>query len=381
MEEQATTTKVLEQPKTLNGKVFDGQTANGKAMKQNGEEVTKKKKSPLRFIIMGIILIAGGIFAYNKISFALTHEATDNAQIETQIIPVLPRVSGYVKSIAVTDYDSVGTGQLVVQLDDEELQTQLLQMEADYKAAEADILNAKASLNNTAVSLKVNKGDISLSEVKKQQAEEEYQRNKNLFADQAITKKQLDDSRYALEVATQEVNNSNSDYSAADSKIAISHAAIQKAEASLAIKKAAIEQQKLKISYTKIYAPQEGKLGKRNITVGQYVQAGTPLFSIVNDSTYWIVANFKETQIKKFHPGMPVNIDLDAYPDVKLTGTIESLSDATGAKFSLLPPDNSSGNFVKVTQRVPVKIAITDINKYRNYLRAGLSAYVTVPTK
>lgn len=381
MEEQATTTKVLEQPKTLNGKVFDGQTANGKAMKQNGEEVTKKKKSPLRFIIMGIILIAGGIFAYNKISFALTHEATDNAQIETQIIPVLPRVSGYVKSIAVTDYDSVGTGQLVVQLDDEELQTQLLQMEADYKAAEADILNAKASLNNTAVSLKVNKGDISLSEVKKQQAEEEYQRNKNLFADQAITKKQLDDSRYALEVATQEVNNSNSDYSAADSKIAISHAAIQKAEASLAIKKAAIEQQKLKISYTKIYAPQEGKLGKRNITVGQYVQAGTPLFSIVNDSTYWIVANFKETQIKKFHPGMPVNIDLDAYPDVKLTGTLESLSDATGAKFSLLPPDNSSGNFVKVTQRVPVKIAITDINKYRNYLRAGLSAYVTVPTK
>jgi membrane fusion protein (multidrug efflux system) len=381
MEEQATTTKVLEQPKTLNGKVFDGQTANGKAMKQNGEEVTKKKKSPLRFIIMGIILIAGGIFAYNKISFALTHESTDNAQIETQIIPVLPRVSGYVKSIAVTDYDSVGTGQLVVQLDDEELQTQLLQMEADYKAAEADILNAKASLNNTAVSLKVNKGDISLSEVKKQQAEEEYQRNKNLFADQAITKKQLDDSRYALEVATQEVNNSNSDYSAADSKIAISHAAIQKAEASLAIKKAAIEQQKLKISYTKIYAPQEGKLGKRNITVGQYVQAGTPLFSIVNDSTYWIVANFKETQIKKFHPGMPVNIDLDAYPDVKLTGTLESLSDATGAKFSLLPPDNSSGNFVKVTQRVPVKIAITDINKYRNYLRAGLSAYVTVPTK
>jgi membrane fusion protein (multidrug efflux system) len=381
MEEQATATKVLEQPKTLNGKVFDGQTANGKAMKQNGEEATKKKKSPLRFIIMGIILIAGGIFAYNKISFALTHEATDNAQIETQIIPVLPRVSGYVKSIAVTDYDSVGTGQLVVQLDDEELQTQLLQMEADYKAAEADILNAKASLNNTAVSLKVNKGDISLSEVKKQQAEEEYQRNKNLFADQAITKKQLDDSRYALEVATQEVNNSNSDYSAADSKIAISHAAIQKAEASLAIKKAAIEQQKLKISYTKIYAPQEGKLGKRNITVGQYVQAGTPLFSIVNDSTYWIVANFKETQIKKFHPGMPVNIDLDAYPDVKLTGTIESLSDATGAKFSLLPPDNSSGNFVKVTQRVPVKIAITDINKYRNYLRAGLSAYVTVPTK
>jgi membrane fusion protein (multidrug efflux system) len=378
MEEQAT---VLEQPKTSNRKVFvEQKAANKKPMEKEAPE-TKKKKSQLRFIILGIVLIIGGIVGYNKISFAISHETTDNAQIETQIIPVLPRVSGYVKSIAVGDYDSVKAGQLVVELDDEELQAQLMQMEADYKAAEADILNAKASLNNAAVSLKVNKGDITLSEVKLKQAEEDYQRNKNLYADQAITKKQLDDSRYGLEVATQQVNNSNNDYSAADSKIAISQSAIQKAVASLGVKKAAIEQQKLKISYTKIYAPQEGKLGKKNITVGQYVQAGTPLFSIVNDSTYWIVANFKETQIKKFRAGMPVDIELDAYPDMKITGTVESLSDATGAKFSLLPPDNASGNFVKVTQRVPVKIAINDINRYKDILRAGLSAYISVPTK
>ncbi|HXL58263.1 MAG TPA: HlyD family secretion protein, partial [Chitinophagaceae bacterium] len=364
------------------GKVFDEQkTPDRKPIEQNGTEEKKKKKSPLRFIIFGMILIVGGIFAYNKISFALSHETTDNAQIETQIIPVLPRVSGYVKSIAVSDYDSVKTNQLVVELDDEELQTQLAQMEADYQAAEADILNAKASFNNAVVSTKVNKGDITLNEVKLQQTEEDYERNQKLFADQAITKKQLDDSHFAFEAAKQQVNNSGSDYTAANSKIAISQATIQKAEAALSMKKATIEQQKLKISYTKIYAPQEGKLGKKNITVGQYVQAGTPLFSIVNDSTYWIVANFKETQIKKFRPGMPVNIELDAYPDVKLTGTIESLSEATGAKFSLLPPDNSSGNFVKVTQRVPVKIAISDINKYRNYLKAGLSAYISVPTK
>jgi membrane fusion protein, multidrug efflux system len=378
MEEQAT---VLEQRKASNGKVFvEQKAANKKPMEKEAPE-TKKKKSQLRFIILGIVLIIGGIVGYNKISFAISHETTDNAQIETQIIPVLPRVSGYVKSIAVGDYDSVKAGQLVVELDDEELQAQLMQMEADYKAAEADILNAKASLNNAAVSLKVNKGDITLSEVKLKQAEEDYQRNKNLYADQAITKKQLDDSRYGLEVATQQVNNSNNDYSAADSKIAISQSAIQKAVASLGVKKAAIEQQKLKISYTKIYAPQEGKLGKKNITVGQYVQAGTPLFSIVNDSTYWIVANFKETQIKKFRGGMPVDIELDAYPDMKITGTVESLSDATGAKFSLLPPDNASGNFVKVTQRVPVKIAINDIDRYKDILRAGLSAYISVPTK
>ncbi len=341
----------------------------------------KKKKSPIRFIILAVVLIAGGYFAYTKISFALNHETTDNAQVETQITPVLPRVSGYVKSIAVSDYDSVQTGQLLVQLDDDELQAQLLQMEADYKGAEADILNAKAALNNATVGLKVNKGNISLSEVKKQQAEDDYKRNQNLFADQAITRKQLEDSRYALEVASQQVSNSNSDFGAADSRMAVLQASIQKTEASLDIKKAAIEQQKLKIAYTKIYAPQPGKLGKKNVTMGQYVQAGTPMFSIVNDSTYWIVANFKETQIKKFYPGMPVDIALDAYPDLKLTGTIESLSDATGAKFSLLPPDNSSGNFVKVTQRVPVKITIKDISNYRNILRAGLSAEITITTK
>jgi membrane fusion protein (multidrug efflux system) len=328
-----------------------------------------------------VILIVGGIFAYTKISFALSHETTDNAQVETQITPVIPRVSGYVKSIAVSDYDSVKAGQLVVQLDDEELQTQLSQMEADYQAAEADLLNAKATLHNTDVSLNVNKGNIDLNQVKLQQAQEDYERNQKLFADQAITKKQLDDSRYALEAAKQQVNNSSSDYSAASSRIAISEAAIKKAEAALAVKKAAIEQQKLKISYTKIYAPQAGKIGKRNVTIGQYVQAGTPLFSIVNDTTYWIVANFKETQIRKFHDGMPVDIELDAYPNIDITGTIESLSEATGAKFSLLPPDNASGNFVKVTQRVPVKIAISDINKYRNILRAGLSAYISVNTK
>jgi len=370
----------LEQPKS-NGKVIDGKAPNKMSMENDGALIQKKKKkSPLRFIILGAIIIAGGIFGYNKISFAINHETTDNAQVETQIIPVLPRVSGYVKSIAVSDYDSVKAGQLVVQLDDEELQTQLAQMEADYQSAEADILNAKAALNSAIASTKVNKGAITLDEVKLQQAQEDYERNQKLFADQAITKKQLDDSRFALEAAKQQVTNSGSDYTAANSKIAISQAAIQKAEAALGIKKAAIEQQKLKISYTKIYAPQGGKIGKKNITVGQFVQAGTPLFSIVNDSTYWIVANFKETQIKKFHDGMPVEIELDAYPDVKLNGSIESLSEATGARFSLLPPDNASGNFVKVTQRVPVKIAINDIDKYRNYLRAGLSAYAIVPT-
>jgi membrane fusion protein (multidrug efflux system) len=336
-----------------------------------------KKKSPVRIIVLSVLLVAAAIFGYKKISYALHHETTDNAQVETQITPVLPRVSGYVKSIAVKDYDSVATGQLVVELDDAELQTQLMEMQADYAQAQADLLNAQAALNNAVVSISVNKGNIDINQVRLKKAEEDLKRDQNLYNDQAITKRQLDDSRFAYETALKQVQNSGNDLSTAESRIAVMRAGITKAQAALGVKKAKIEEVKLKLTYTKVYAPQSGKLGKKNISEGQFVQAGTPLFSIVNDTTYWIVANFKENQLGKLYPGKPVDIEVDAYPDLKLTGTIESLSDATGAKFSLLPPDNASGNFVKVTQRVPVKIQIKDVNKYRQMLRAGLSVYVS----
>jgi len=346
------------------------------------EQATKEeKKSPVKTIIIVLILLVGVYFGYKKVNFIITHETTDNAQIETQITPVLPRVAGYVKTIAVKDYDSVKTGQLVVELDDAELQTQLLEMEADYKQAQVDVVNANASLNNANVSLRVNKGGIDLSEMRKQKAEEDLKRDQALFNDQAITKKQLDDSKFNVETAGQQAENSKTDLTAAQSRIAVLQAGVEKAAAGLDVKKAKIEETKLKLTYTKIYAPQAGKIGKKNVSEGQYVQAGTPLFSIVNDTTYWVVANFKENQLKKLYPGKEVDIEVDAFPDLKIKGVIESLSDATGAKFSLLPPDNASGNFVKVTQRVPIKIQIKDINKYRNMLRAGLSVFVVAETK
>ena len=345
------------------------------------EKQERKKKSPLRIIILAVVLLGGGIFGFKKIQFAMNNETTDNAQVETQITPVIARVAGYVKNIVVNDYDSVRAGQMLVELDDDELESQLNQMDADYKAAQADISNARAALNNALVSLNVNKGNIELNDVKVKQAKEDFERNQNLFNDQAITRKQLNDSRYALDQANQQFSNSKSDLSTAETRIAILQSAINKSEAVLASKAASIEQQKLKLSYTKIYAPAAGRIGKRNVTIGQFVQAGMPLFSVVNDSTFWVVANFKETQIKKFREGLPVELRLDAYPDTKISGKIATLSDATGARFSLLPPDNASGNFVKVTQRVPVKINIDDPARYKDILRAGLSVDVTIPVK
>lgn len=337
---------------------------------------SSKKKSIIRTVIILLVLGIAGFVGYQKVHFALTHETTDNAQVETQITPVLPRVAGFVKVINVKDYDSVKAGDLLVELDDAELQAQLTEMEADYNQAEVDIVNAKAALNNAQISLSVNKGNIDLSETKNVKALADYNRDKNLYNAEAITKKQLEDSKYNYETAVKQTNNTKNDLSSAESRIAILQSSVKKAEAVMAVKKARIDQQKLKISYTKIMAPQAGKIGKKTISEGQFVQIGSPLFSIVNDSTYWIVANFKENQIKALTPGKTVSIEIDAYPDLDLTGTVASLSEATGAKFALLPPDNSSGNFVKVTQRVPVKIWINDISKIKHLLRAGLSASV-----
>lgn len=348
---------------------------------QPEQESTAKssKRSLPRMIILSTLLLVGGIFAFKKIHYSMHHESTDNAQVETLLVPVITRTPGYLRTIMVRDFDSVKAGQLVAELDDDELQSQLTQMKADLSSAEADLENAKAALSNARISLQVNSGNTKLASIRLEKAQHDLQRDQRLLESKAITQRQYDDSKFGMQTAEQQLNNSKTEYSAANSRIAILEAAIAKANASIAAKQAQIKQQELRIQYTKIYAPLGGKIGKKNSAVGQFTQAGTPLFTIVNDTTFWIVANFKENQIRKLHPGMPVDIDLDAYPNLHLKGSIESLSDATGARFALIPPDNASGNFVKVTQRVPVRIQIQDIAQYRAILRAGLSANISIP--
>lgn len=348
-------------------------------MEQQAQE--QKKKSPIRLIILIAVLLIAGYFIFDKIKFALTHETTDDAQVEGQITPVLPRISGYIKTLYIRDYDSVKAGQLVAEIDDADLLLQLKEMEATLAQTKIDIVNARATLNNALVTLKVNKGNIDLSELRLKKAQQDLNRDKNLFVAEAITKKQLDDTQYNYETALQQYQNSHRDYNAADNRLAVLRASVEKAEASIAVQQAKIDQQKLKLTYTKIFAPQSGKIGKRNVSEGQFVQEGTPLFSIVDNSTYWVVANFKENQLRHLYRGKRVEINIDAYPNLKITGTIANLSDATGAKFALLPPDNSSGNFVKVTQRVPVKINFDNIDQFKDLLRAGLSVYVVANNK
>ena len=342
------------------------------------EEQKKQKQANIRKVVIGTLLVVALYFGGKKVVFSITHETTDNAQIETSIVPVLTRIAGYVKTISIKDYDSVGQNQLVAEIDDAELQMQLEEQKADLQQSLADVSNAQAQLENGILALKNNKGQIDLKTIKQKKSNNDLSRDQNLFKEQAITRKQLEETEFQLSSATQELNNAQTELATANNRIAVLRQNVNRANALIDMKRTKIKETELKLSYTKIITPSAGKIGKKNINIGQFVQAGTPLFSIVNDSSYWIVANFKESQLESLQEGKKVNIRLDAFADLVIEGTIVSLSDATGAKFSLLPPDNSSGNFIKVTQRIPVKIAINNQAAFKNKLRAGMSVFITV---
>lgn len=363
------------------------------------ENPTTERKNPVRTylprIIIALVLLVGGYFAYQAYQHSQQYETTDNAQIEGNSAPVLARVAGYVQSVTVDDYTTVKKGQVLVTIDPQEYDVALAQAEADYQqsladlaTARADVQNAQATARNVAQNARVAQSTAQVQAVRRNKAQQDLQRDQNLYKEQSLTKKQLEDSQNNVDVQAgqytanvEQINLAKTSQGVAQAGIARAQANIQKIQAVLKVKQAAIDNAKLRVGYARLVAPIAGKIGRKNVVVGQYVQPGQNLFTIVADSTFWVVANFKETQLAKMQLGQEVDVNLDAYPDLGIKGKVASLSEATGARFALLPPDNASGNFVKVTQRVPVKIEIINPEKYRNKLRAGLSVEAEVRVK
>jgi membrane fusion protein (multidrug efflux system) len=337
----------------------------------------EKKRNPFIFVVLAAVLVAA-FFGAKLAWHSFTHESTDNAQIETNAVPVVSRVAGFIDSVGVVDYGAVKQGQRIVTIDPREYQLAVAQAAADVLNAEADIANARAQLNNAVANKKVATANADVQQTRLTKAKSDLTRDEGLYTDKAITQKQADDTRANYDAASKQYQSNVEQINYANSQILTAEAQIRKAQAAVETRKAVLDQAKLRLSYCTITAPVEGQIGKRNLERGQYVQPGQPLFTIVNDAQFWIVANFKETQIKNVKIGQEVFIKLDGYPDVEITGKVTSFSLATGAKFSLLPPDNATGNFVKVTQRVPVKIELADVSKYKDLLRAGLNAEVEV---
>lgn len=348
---------------------------------ENEAAAEKKRRFKPIYVILPLVLIGGGIYGWGKIQHALAYESTDNAQIESNAVPVLSRIAGYIDSVAVSDYADVKPGQLVVKLDDREAGLAVSQAQADLAQAEADLATARASLTTIGSSERVASANADVLRTRLQKAQTDLKRDEALYADGAITKRQLDDSRAALTTAQSQLVAGNTQTVQASSQNVTAAAQIQKAQALIATRKAALQKAQLQLTYADVYAPAGGKVGKTSLQVGQFIQPGQPLFTIVNNEQFWVIANFKETQLKNLKVGQPVEIKIDGYPDRKITGKITSFSEATGAKTSLLPPDNASGNYIKVTQRVPVKIDLDNVSQVKDILKAGLSANVDVKVK
>ncbi len=340
----------------------------------------QKKKNPILFVVLAVVVIAA-FFGIRTFLHNLKYETTDNAQVESRSVPVISRVAGYIDSLGLDDFGAVKQGDLLIKIDDQEYQLALTQAKADEMNAQADQVNAQAAYRNAIASKKLSSANADVQFTRLNKAKTDLNRDEALFKEGAITQKQLEDSRNNQEATFKQYTANQDQVSLASTQVSIAEAQIQKITALIETRKAAYDQAKLRLSYCHISAPISGRIGRRNLEKGQFIQAGAPLFSIVNDEVFWIVANFKETQLEKMKEGQEVGVKLDGYPDLEIKGKLTSFSQATGSKFALLPADNATGNFVKVTQRVPVKIEFIDPAKYKGVLRAGLSAEVEVNVK
>jgi membrane fusion protein (multidrug efflux system) len=347
-------------------------------MEQNN---TQKKPRKLVFpIILGLVLVGAVVFTVKEYVFLQSHEQTDDAQVDGDISPVIARVSGYVTKINFVDNQHVNAGDTLVILDDRDYKIKLDQAVAAQNAAAKNVAAYGAAISEARSNIAVQQANIEQAQVHLWKATQDYERYKNLYDDHAITKAQLDEATADKESAQAALDAAKSQVPVIDRRINTSKEQTAATASIIDTRKADVEYAALQVTYTVITAPASGIVSKRNIQLGQLVQAGSPLFSVVHDSVY-ITANFKETQLSDIKDGQKVDIRVDAFDKQVVPGTIESFSGATGAKFSLLPPDNATGNFVKVVQRVPLRIRIDADSSVLRRLRPGMSVDVTVHTK
>ena len=319
-------------------------------------ENTKNSKKKVIFIIIGIaVLILAVLFYLNSRRF----ESTDDAYVESDLIQIAARVSGQVKEIYIKDNQNIKEGDLIAKIDDADYKVKLEQAQALYEKALYSQKVAKAKLNAV-------NSEISL-------AKKDLDRYKNLYAAGAVSQQTLDSAQTRYDNTKAKLLQAEEDI--------LSNSNNKVADADLRALKAQRDQAELYLKYTDVIAPNSGTVTNKNVDKGKYVQAGQPLFMLVSDN-FWIEANFKENQVGKMKEGQAVEIKIDAFPNKTFKGKIDSIQRASGAKSSLFPPENAVGSFVKIVQRVPVKIVFTeDIDPAKYNIAAGMSVVPKVKIK
>jgi membrane fusion protein, multidrug efflux system len=348
----------------------------------NEETQQPRKKRKILFpIILALVLIGALVFTLKEYLYYQDHETTDDAQVDADISPVVARVSGYVNEIRFQDNQYVKAGDTLVVLDDKDYKIRLEQATAALTSARQTVNVSESNVTEAKTGISTAEANVEAAKVQVWKTTQDFERYQNLYNDHAITKAQFDDAKAAKDAADAQLNIAQTQVPVQTRKVSTNQSQVGATASNLASREADIDYAKLQLSYTVIIAPVNGIISKRNIQIGQLIQAGQTLFAIVHDGDVYVTANFKETQMEYLKLNDKVDITADAFSDKKIQGTIQSFAGATGAKFSLLPPDNATGNFVKVVQRVPVKITLQADSAIRDILRAGMSVSVVVHTK
>ena len=321
----------------------------------------------IRLIILALIILGGlswGIYYYQR-SQRIT--STDDAQIEGDIYPIIPKITGYISDVLVRDNEEVHKGDLLIRIEGKDYQIRVDQARASLQAVRETLLATRAQVGQI-----ISESEAANADYQKSMSD--LRRYKPLAANDEISKQQLEEAERAA-------TSNASKFRALEQQIAVIKAQVKLGEAKVAEATATLNNAELELSYTQIVSPAAGRVSKKSIEPGQWVQAGQMLMAIVPLTDVWVVANFKETQTGRMKPGQEAQIKVDSYPGILLHGRVESIAAGTGAQFSLLPPENATGNYVKVVQRVPVKIVFDekDLKTHPEIiLRSGLNVIASV---
>ncbi|MDE7441579.1 MAG: HlyD family secretion protein [Muribaculaceae bacterium] len=334
-----------------------------------------RTKKILSYIVTLAVVALAAYWVYIKFAHPGNVEFTDNAQVKQQIVPVNSRVQGFIKEIRFSEYELVKKGDTLVIIDDADMRLRLAQARADYQNAIAGKNVTGRSVESAAANVNVTDASISEAKVVMDMAKKDLDRYQKLLEQEAVTRQQYDMAKTDYEAKKARYETLSRQKSATSSVVAVNRERISQNEAGIQLAQAMIETAELNLSYCVITAPCDGYTSRKEIQVGQLVQPGQTLLDIVDSADIWVNANYKETQLPNIHPGSKVKIKVDAVPGVMFNGEVQAISKATGSSLSILPQDNSAGNFVKVRQRVPVRIVFSKDNlpEEMKKLRAGMN--------
>jgi membrane fusion protein, multidrug efflux system len=331
--------------------------------------------------LAGALAVAGAAdFGHYYLTTGRYLETTDDAYVKADSTIIAPKVSGYIAEVLVSDNEPVKAGQLLARIDDRDFKTALHQGRADVAASEAAVKNLNAQIELQEPLIQQQAAEVDTTEANLKFAREERTRYDELMKSGSGTVQRAQQTDATLRAQSAQLQQGKAGLIAANKKIEVLSTQRAQALAQLDHARAVEQQAALNLSYTQITAPVEGTVGARSLRVGQYVQAGTQLMAVVPLDAVYVVANFKETQLTHMRNGQPVELKIDSFHSTTLKGRVDSLAPASGLEFALLPPDNATGNFTKIVQRVPVKIVLDD-QSLNGLLRPGMSAVPTVNTK